>query len=306
MALTLVLMGTAAFAVPALNRLADSEHDLVAVYTQPPRPAGRGKRDQRTPVHDAADALGVPVLTPKSLKNADAQRTFAALGGDLAVVAAYGLILPQAILNAPRLGCINLHGSLLPRWRGAAPVERAILAGDRQTGVGIFQMEAGLDTGPVFTEAVLTLDGTETGVTVRERLAELAADRLMPLLADLESGRARAVPQGQSGVTYAQKIDKTEYRIDWQSDALGIDRQVRAFWPFAWFESAGTRIRVLRAAVAPGLQSSPPGTVVDHQLTIACGTSALQLLEVQPAGKRAMDAASFLRGHDLVAGTCLT
>ncbi|MEO1092360.1 MAG: methionyl-tRNA formyltransferase [Pseudomonadota bacterium] len=296
-------MGTAAFAVPSLEGLADSRHDLLAVYTQPPRPAGRGKREQRTDVHEAASALGLPVRTPATLKTAEVQAAFTALELDVAVVGAYGLLLPQAILDAPRHGCLNLHGSLLPRWRGAAPVERAVEAGDAETGVMIFQMEAGLDTGPVFVERRLPIGARDTAPALRTALADLAARLLLPLLDDLEAGRAIAAPQPPTGATYANKLDKQEFRIDWQAPAALLERRVRAFHPNAWCQVGAQRLRVLAADVVAG--SGPPGTVLDAALTVACGEGALRLTEVQPSGKRPMASDAYLRGRPIDSGSRL-
>jgi methionyl-tRNA formyltransferase len=296
-------MGTADFALPALGRLAESRHQPVAVYTQPPRPGGRGHRERRTPVHDAAADLGLPVRTPRTLKDEAVQAELGALGADLGVVAAYGLLLPQPVLDAPRLGCVNLHGSILPRWRGAAPVERAIEAGDGETGVMIFQMEKGLDTGPVFAEARTTIDADTTGPDLRGRLAWMAADLLLPLLDDLEAGRARATPQPEQGATYAAKIDKSEYLLDLTAPAAVLERRVRAFNPNAWLPLAGERLRVVAAEVVDA--AGAPGEVLDERLTVACGEGALRPTVVQPAGKRAMAAADFLRGRAVPAGTKL-
>lgn len=293
-------MGSADFAVPSLERLHGSRHELLAVYTQPPRPAGRGKQAQPTPVHARAVACGLPVAMPTSLKDQAVQAAFAAHDADLAVVAAYGLLLPQAILDTPRQGCLNLHGSLLPRWRGAAPVERAIEAGDAETGVMIFQMEAGLDTGPVFVEGRLPIAPDSTAPELRGALAELAADLLLPLLDDLEAGSAAATPQATTGATYAKKLDKAEFRLDWNAPAALLERRVRAFYPQAWFDLDGERIRVLAAEVVAG--EGAPGTVLDDALTIACGEAALRPKLVQRAGKRAIDTAAFLRGRPVAPG----
>ena len=301
--LRIVYMGTPDFAVPALHALVAAGHEVVAAYTQPPRPGGRrGKELTPTPVHRAAEALGIAVRHPVSLKGADEQAEFAALGADIAVVAAYGLILPQAVLDAPRLGCLNIHASLLPRWRGAAPIHRAILAGDAETGVGIMQMAAGLDTGPVRAEGRTQVAGKTTG-ELTDELAQLGAALMVQVLADL-SGHP-AIAQPAEGVTYAHKIDKAETRIDWQATAAQIERQVRAFHPApgAWFDLAGERIKLLRAELADG--SGAPGQVLDADMTVACGKGAIRPLELQRAGKPAMSAGEFLRGRPAPVGTVL-
>jgi len=301
--LRVVFMGTADFALPALERLAQSRHDVVAVYTQPPRPGGRGHKQRRTAVHDAAEALDLEVRTPRTLKDAAVQAELRALQADVGVVAAYGLLLPQPVLDAPRLGCLNLHGSLLPRWRGAAPVERAIEAGDTETGVMIFQMEKGLDTGPVFAAARAPIEADTTGPDLRGRLAWLAADLLLPLLDELEAGRAAATPQPEAGATYAAKIDKSEYALDFSAPAAVLERRVRAFNPNAWLPLDGERLRVVAAEVVDA--AGAPGEVLDDRLTIACGEGALRPTQVQPAGRRVMATADFLRGRAVPAGTQL-
>jgi methionyl-tRNA formyltransferase len=295
-----IFMGTPDFAVPALQALVDAGHEVVAAYTQPPRPGGRrGKELTPTPVHKAAEALGIEVRHPVSLKGAEEQAAFAALEADVAVVAAYGLILPQAILDAPKHGCLNVHASLLPRWRGAAPIQRAILAGDSVTGVTIMQMEAGLDTGPMLAMVKTPVDGKTAGELTAE-LAELGANLMVEVLADLP-GHA-AVVQPEAGVTYAHKIDKAEARIDWACSADEIERQVRAFAPTpgAWFEFEGERCKVLAAAVSAG--AGQAGLVLDDQLTIACGSSAIRPVHVQRAGRPAMATPDMLRGWAIEAG----
>ncbi len=301
----IIFMGTPDFAVPTLDALVAAGHDVVAAYTQPPRPAHRGKRETPSAVQARAEALGVPVRHPKSLKSAEEQAAFAALAADVAVVAAYGLILPQAILDAPRHGCLNVHGSILPRWRGAAPVQRAILAGDRETGVAIMQMEAGLDTGPVRAEARTPVDGKTAGELTAE-LAALGAGLLVQVLADLPGHLA--VPQPEDGVTYAAKILKDEARIDWNLAAVQVERMVRAFAPMpgAWFDLAGERVKLLSAEVMPpAATGAPPGTVLDHALTIACNPGAIRPLLVQRAGRGVMSAGEMLRGFSVAAGTRL-
>ena len=297
-------MGTPDFAVPALKALVAAGHEVVAAYTQPPRPGGRrGKELTPTPVHKAAEELDIPVRHPASLKGAQEQAAFAALNADLAVVAAYGLILPQAVLDAPRLGCLNIHASLLPRWRGAAPIQRAILAGDAETGVTIMQMEAGLDTGPMLAVARTPIDGKTAG-GLTEELAEIGASLMVEVLAGLP-GHA-AIAQPEDGVTYAHKIDKAEARIDWSRSAEEIERQVRAFAPVpgAWFELEGERCKVLAADLVDG--TGLPGTVLDGHLAVACGTGALRPQRVQRAGKPAMAAEDLLRGWAIAPGARLT
>jgi methionyl-tRNA formyltransferase len=298
----LIFMGTPDFAVPTLEALVAAGHEIVAAYSQPPRPAGRGKKLQPSPVHLAAERHGIPVFTPVSLKPADEQARFGAHGAEAAIVAAYGLLLPQAILDAPPLGCLNVHGSLLPRWRGAAPVQRAILAGDVHTGITIMQMERGLDTGPMLATVATRVAGKTAGDLTSE-LAALGADLMVRVLADL--GAFDPEVQPEAGVTYAAKIDKAESRLDFDSDAEQVERQVRAFAPApgAFFELDGERYRVLAAAVAEG--DGTPGTVLDDRLTIACARGALRPLTVQRAGRPAMETAALLRGRAIPAGTVL-
>ncbi|MDF8334189.1 methionyl-tRNA formyltransferase [Novosphingobium cyanobacteriorum] len=298
----IVFMGTPDFAVPTLRALVAAGHDVVAAYSQPPRPAGRGKKLQPSPVHLAAEGLGIPVCTPLSLKGAEEQAAFAAWGADVAVVAAYGLILPQAVLDAPKLGCLNVHGSILPRWRGAAPVQRAILAGDATTGVTIMQMERGLDTGPMLAKVETDVDGKTAGDLTAE-LAEKGASLMVAVLADLPAHSP--VVQPEEGVTYAHKIDKAESRLDFTRPAVDVERQVRAFAPApgAFFELEGERFRVLAAEVVAG--AGAPGVVLDEGLTVACGEGAMRPLVVQRAGRPAMDTAALLRGRAIAAGTVL-
>lgn len=298
----IVFMGTPDFAVPTLRALAAAGHEIVAAYSQPPRRAGRGKTLTPSPVQAAAEALGVPVRTPLSLRDAEAQGAFAALDADVAVVAAYGLILPKPVLAAPRHGCLNVHGSLLPRWRGAAPIQRAILAGDAETGVGIMQMEAGLDTGPVRLEARTPIARKTAGELTAE-LAELGALLMVQVLADLQ-GHPPA-PQPEDGITYASKIDKGEARLDWTRRAAQVERQIRAFNPApgAFFEHGGERIKLLAGEVAEG--EGAPGMVLDAALTIACAEGALRPTLVQRAGRAAMAPAELLRGFPIPPGTRL-
>ena len=298
----LAFMGTPEFAVPTLDALVAAGHDIVAVYTQPPRPAGRGKRLMPSPVQMRAEELGLGVRSPISLRNDEALAEFAALDLDAAVVAAYGLILPQTILDAPTRGCLNVHGSLLPRWRGAAPVQRSILAGDATTGVMVMQMEAGLDTGPV-RAATETEIGTKTAGHLTVELSELGAELMVRVLADISA--FPAIPQPDKGVTYAAKIDKAETRIDFSLSSEQVERQIRAFNPAhgAWFEFEGERYRVLAAAVSQ--LSGAIGLVVDNNLTIACGTGAIRPTVMQRAGKPAMPTADLLRGKPIPPGTML-
>lgn len=299
----IIFMGTPDFAVPSLNALVEAGHDVVAVYSQPPRPAGRGKTVMPTPVHQRATALGIEVHTPLSLKDSAAQAAFAALSADIAIVAAYGLILPRAILDAPRLGCLNVHASLLPRWRGAAPIHRAILAGDAETGVTIMQMEAGLDTGPMRAKQSTPI-GRKTSGALTAELADMGASLLIDVLAALNSHPP--VDQPEDGVTYAAKIEKAESRIEFTQSAAQVDRQIRAFahTPGAFFEHQGERIRILAAELAEG--SDRPGTIIDDLMTIACGSGAIRPLRVQRAGKSAMSTAELLRGYALPSGTQLS
>ena len=298
----IIFMGTPEFAVPTLAALHDAAHEIVAVYTQPPRPAGRGKKLQPSPVQREAEIRHLDVFSPVSLKSGQEQEKFAAFEADLAVVAAYGLILPQPILDAPRRGCLNVHASLLPRWRGAAPVQRAILAGDPQTGITLMQMEAGLDTGPMLATARVQVADKTAGELTAE-LAEVGAQLMVGTLTELEM--LRALPQDDAAATYAKKIDKAESRIDWALSAEQIERQVRAFAPApgAWFEHEGERYRVLKAEMVEGAGS--PGTTLDDALAIATGEGALRPLIVQRAGKPAMDTAALLRGKPIPAGTRL-
>ncbi|MEY4953048.1 MAG: hypothetical protein RL299_1472 [Pseudomonadota bacterium] len=298
-----IFMGTPDFAVPALQALVAAGHEVIAAYTQPPRPGGRrGKELTPTPVHKAAEALGIEVRHPISLKGAEEQTAFAALGADVAVVAAYGLILPQAVLDAPKHGCINIHASLLPRWRGAAPIQRAILAGDEQTGVTIMQMEAGLDTGPMLAVVKTPVEGKTAGELTAE-LSELGANLMVEVLADLP-GHAGVV-QPEEGVTYAHKIDKAEARIDWSHSADEIERQIRAFSPppGAWFEFEGERCKVLAAELLEG--TGQAGVVLDDNLTVACGTGSIRPTLVQRAGRPAMATADMLRGSAIEPGSRL-
>ena len=309
--LRLIFMGTPDFAVPALLALGQAGHEIVCVYSQPPRPSGRGHKRHASPVQTTAEAQGWQVRTPSSLRNPEAQADFAELQADAAIVAAYGLILPPAILESPRLGCLNIHASLLPRWRGAAPIQRAILAGDRETGICIMQMDAGLDTGPVLLQRALAIDPKETAQGLHDRLAALGADLIVEALEDRAAGRLMPRPQDSGGTTYAAKLEKAEARLDWRKPAIELERQVRAVtpWPGAFFETAeGTRIKVLAAEVLenPAKENrSCPGEVLDDSLTVACAAGALRLLKLQRSGKGAAETAAFLRGFPLPAGSRL-
>jgi methionyl-tRNA formyltransferase len=294
-------MGSADFAVPTLNALVEAGHELAAVYAQPPRPAGRGKGERKTPVQERAEELGIAVRTPRTLRDPDEQARFRALEPDIAVVAAYGLILPKPILEAPKPGCVNVHASLLPRWRGAAPIQRAILAGDEVSGVTIMQMDEGLDTGPILLRQSLDIRHKNAG-QVTEELANLGATLIVEWLAD----PTPPVPQPIAGATYAPKIDKAEARIDWSLPGAEIERQVRAFNPVpgAWFEAKGERVKLLDAAVGSDA-SGKPGEVLDDCLTVACGSGYLRPLEVQRAGRAPMTAGELLRGFPIAKGTIL-
>ena len=297
----LIFMGTPDFAVPALDALVAAGHDVACVYTQPPRPAGRGKRDRPSPVQARADALGLPVRHPASLKDAEAQAAFAALGADLAVVAAYGLILPQAVLDAPRLGCLNIHASLLPRWRGAAPIHRAIMAGDAETGICIMRMEAGLDTGPVLLREAVAIGATETTGELQDRLAALGGRLVVDALGRLDD----LVPERQpdEGVTYAAKIDKAEAAVDWTAPSERVARHINGLSPFpgAWTLHDGRRLKLLRAHSAEG-EDVPGAVLPGESLRVACGIGAVELLEVQPEGRGRMGTADWRRGARLAAG----
>ena len=296
----IAFMGTPAFAVPTLDALVEAGHDVVAVYSQPPRPAGRGKAPQLSPVHARAEALGIPVHTPLTLKDKDAQAAFAALDLDVAVVAAYGLILPQAILEAPRHGSLNVHASLLPRWRGAAPIQRAILAGDAQTGVTIMGMEKGLDTGPMLDVSTTSVDRKTAG-ELTDELAKAGAAQMVDVLGRLPT--IQPEPQPDDGVTYAAKIDKAEARLDFSQSAEAVERAIRAFNPApgAFCTLLGERVKILAADVVA--ENGAPGTVLDDRLTIACGTGAIRPTLVQRQGKGAMEPQALLRGWAIVPGT---
>jgi methionyl-tRNA formyltransferase len=296
----IIFMGSPDFAVPSLNALVEAGHDVVAVYSQPPRPAGRGKGERKTTVHERADELGILVRTPKTLRDDDEQSQFRGLDADLAVVAAYGLILPAPILEAPKAGCINVHASLLPHWRGAAPIQRAILAGDEISGVTLMRMDEGLDTGPMFTRQTLDIRG-KNAEQVTEEMAYLGERMLVEWL----DSPTPPEPQPIAGATYASKIAKAETRIDWSKSAEEIERQVRAFSPSpgAWFEVNDERIKILSARVADG--KDQPGLVIGGELATCCGDGVLIPLSVQRAGKKPMHPSEMLRGFPIPEGTIL-
>lgn len=293
-------MGTPDFSVPVLEVLVAAGHDIAAVYCQPPRPAGRGKKDRPSPVQKRAEALGLAVRYPVSLRSADVQDEFTALNADLAVVVAYGLILPQVVLDAPKHGCLNIHASLLPRWRGAAPIHRAIMAGDAETGVCIMQMEAGLDTGPVLLREATIISATETTGQLHDRLSEIGAGLIVQALAEL--GSLVPVTQPDDGVTYAAKIDKAEAHVDWARPAVEVDRLIRGLSPFpgAWTDMIGQRVKLLASICVQG--QGAPGETLDDTLTVACGTGAVKMLRLQRAGKGAQDSETFLRGWPVAKG----
>ena len=299
----IIFMGSPDFAVPTLDALVDAGHEVICVYTQPHRPAGRGKGERPTPVDERAGELGIEVRCPKSLKGEAEQEAFAELEADVAVVAAYGLILPQPILDAPLLGCLNVHASLLPRWRGAAPVQRAIMAGDEATGVTIIQMEAGLDTGPMLLKRAVEVEDKNTA-QLTDELAQLGATMMAEVLNDLP--RFEPIPQPDEGATYASKISKEEARIDWRRPAAELARHVQGLAPFpgAWFEFNGERIKVLGAEPVPDGRHSP-GLVLDDDLTVSCASGALRPLLLQRAGKAAMGAEDLLRGFAIPSGSVL-
>lgn len=305
MTLRLAFLGTPDFAVPTLAELMAQGHEIAAVYSQPPRPKGRGLALEKGAVHKFAETAGLDVRTPLSLKGTEEQAAFAALDLDAAVVVAYGLLLPKAILDAPKMGCFNLHGSLLPRWRGAAPIQRAVMAGDAETGVMVMQMDEGLDTGPVLMAERVAI-GRQTSGELTERLARLGADLMVRALGALERGAITAQPQAADGATYAKKIAKDEARIDWSKSAIEIDCQIRGLspWPGAWSEVKGERLKILLAEPASG--KGVPGEVVSENLTVACGEGALRLLKVQRAGSKAMTADELLKGFAMPKGTRFT
>ncbi|TCU66653.1 methionyl-tRNA formyltransferase [Bradyrhizobium sp. R2.2-H] len=303
MPLRLIFMGTPDFSVPTLLELVAHGHEMVAVYTRAPKPGGRrGLQLQPTPVEEAARKLGIPVLTPKTLKTPEALQEFRAFEADAAVVVAYGMILPQAILDAPRLGCYNLHASLLPRWRGAAPINRAIMAGDAESGVMVMKMDVGLDTGDVAMAERIAISDSMTALDLHDRLSRLGADLMVRAMAALERGGLQLRKQDEDGVTYAAKIDKAEARIDWTRPARAVLRHIHGLSPFpgAWAELENARVKILRCELAKG--SGAAGEVLDDQLTVACGDGAIRIIELQREGKGRMQAADFLRGAPLRVG----
>lgn len=307
MALRVIFMGTPDFSVATLKALAEAGHDIVAVYTQPPRPGGRRGLDlQKSPVHQAAEALGIPVLTPLNFKQAEDRQRFREFGADVAVVVAYGLLLPVDVLEGTRLGAYNGHASLLPRWRGAAPIQRAIMAGDAKTGMMVMKMEKGLDTGPVAIAREVSIEPDMTAGELHDALMAIGASAMVEAMAKLEEGNLPLVPQAEEGVLYASKIDKGETRIDFRRSAAEVHNHIRGLSPFpgAWFEAElngkPERIKVLASQVADG--EGEPGTVLDAHLTIACGTGSIRLLRLQKAGGKALDASEFLRGTTFAKG----
>jgi methionyl-tRNA formyltransferase len=298
----IIFMGSPDFAVPSLDALVEAGLEVVAAYAQPPRPAGRGKGERKTAVHQRAEELGIEVRTPRTLRNPDEQARFAALGADLAVVAAYGLILPKPILDAPKLGCVNVHASLLPRWRGAAPIQRAILADDDMTGITLMKMEEGLDTGPMLVRWGVPIDGKTAG-ELTEYLAEVGAGTLRQYLEN--PAKYPPIAQPDEGVTYAAKIDKAEAQLDFTQDAHSVERQIRAFNPVpgSWFEFMGERIKVWQAEVAPG--GGLPGQVANDHLKIACGERAIRPIVVQRAGRSRMHPDELLHGFPIPKGAKL-
>jgi methionyl-tRNA formyltransferase len=301
MSLRLIFMGTPEFAVPTLAELIGQDHHIAAVYSQPPRPRGRGLASEASPVARFAALHGFELRTPTTLKDGGAQDAFAAIDADAAIVVAYGLLLPKAVLDAPGLGCFNLHASLLPRWRGAAPIQRAIMAGDAETGVMVMRMEEGLDTGPILMAERVPIDRKTHG-ELRDELARLGADLMMRALAGVERGSASETAQAEEGVTYAKKIAKEEARIDWTKPARAIDCQIRGLspQPGAWCEARGERLKILDALPSDG--HGVPGEILDDNLTVACGDASLRLTRLQRAGRAAVEAAELLRGFRLQQG----
>lgn len=309
MPLKIVFMGTPDFSVPTLVEIVGHGHEVIAVYTRAPKPAGRGMAERRSPVHEKADAFGIPVFTPRTLRDPDEQARFAALGADVAVVVAYGLLLPKPVLDAPREGCLNIHASLLPRWRGAAPINRAIMAGDTETGVMIMRMEEGLDTGPVAMAERVPIGPDMTAGELHDRLAPLGADLAVRALGALERGGLTARPQSEEGVVYAAKLGNAETRVDWTRPARAVHDHVRGLSPFpgAWFEAdlgkGPERVKLVRTARAEGIGA--PGTLLSDDGIVACGEGAVRLVTVQRAGSKAMSFADFARGARLTAGARL-
>jgi methionyl-tRNA formyltransferase len=305
--LRIIFMGSPDFSVPVLGALVDAGHEIVCVYAQPPRPAGRGQKERPCAVHAHAEGLGLEVRTPQSFKTSDTVQEFQALNADVSVVVAYGLILPKPVLDAPRLGCVNVHASLLPRWRGAAPIHRAILAGDEVSGVCIMQMEEGLDTGPVLLREETPITNDTTASDLHDRLSEMGAGLINPALQGLAAGTLVPEPQPDEGVTYAKKLKKSEGALDWNLSALELHRKIRAFtpWPGVWFGHQGEKIKILDAEPVARSGQGAAGTVLDDDLSISCGDGALRPVRLQRPGKRAMERSEFLRGYPLTRGTVL-
>lgn len=305
MKLRLAFMGTPDFALPALQALLDSPHEVVTVYTRAPKPKGRGHEVQKTPVHLLADSYGVLVRTPRTLRDADEQAHFASLRLDLAIVAAYGLILPKPVLDAPKMGCLNLHASLLPRWRGAAPIQRAIMAGDTESGVCLMDMEEGLDTGGVYAHGTVPITADTTGQSLHDTLSSLGGELLLAHLDAIAAGELQPVPQPDKGVTYAAKIEKAEARIDWSLPAATIERKLRAFtpWPACEFTFGNEVLKLLKAELVEG--RGAPGTLLDDRFTVACGEGALRLVTVQRPGRGPVEGAACLRGLQATIGAPL-
>jgi methionyl-tRNA formyltransferase len=306
--LNVIFMGTPEFSVSALKALHESAHNVVAVYSQPPRPKGRGQQVQNSPVHDYAAQNNIPVFTPKSVKNAEAQAQFAALNADIAVVAAYGLILPRAILDAPKYGCLNIHASLLPRWRGASPIQQSIWQGDEKTGICIMQMDEGLDTGPVIAERAVAITPQTTASSLHDELVALGAGMIVDVINKFaDQGAQKSKPQDNARATYAPLLRKEDGKIDWRLSADALDRQIRALnpWPGVYADHNGARLKILAAVPAPQYSDAKPGTVLDRQGHIACGTGVLQLLKIQPQNAKAMDFSSAVNGGLLTPGDVL-
>ncbi|MEP0235975.1 methionyl-tRNA formyltransferase [Roseibium sp.] len=312
MTLRIIFMGTPEFSVPTLMEIVGHGHDVVACYSQPPRPAGRGMELKKSPVHEAAESFGIPVFTPASLKDPEEQQKFIDLDADVAVVVAYGLLLPKAVLEAPREGCLNLHASLLPRWRGAAPINRAIMAGDAETAVQVMRMEEGLDTGPVCMSETVAIGDNTTAGELHDQLSGLGSDLMVRALAALSRGALNQMPQAESGITYARKLSKDETRIDWALGAKGVHDHIRGLSPFpgAWCEmmlaGKAERVKVLRSQLAEG--AGPAGEVLaldGNGPVVGCGTGAVRLVQVQRAGKKAVSGEDFLRGATLSVGDTL-
>ncbi|MCW9034532.1 MAG: methionyl-tRNA formyltransferase [Rhodospirillales bacterium] len=305
-ALRIIFMGTPDFSVPVLDALIKAGHNVICAYSQPPKPVGRGHKTRPTPIHAFAEEKGIEVRHPKSLKSDEEKQAFMDLKADIAVVVAYGLILPKAILEAPRLGCVNIHASLLPRWRGAAPIQRAILAGDSESGVTIMQMDEGLDTGDMLMTETVPLTPLTTASELHDNLSQIGAKLIIEAVSGLDEGRLIGMPQPEEGVTYAAKLEKNEGRLDWSKPAIELQRAINAFtpWPGATFAYGDNRIKVLEAEVVD--ENGTPGTVLDDTLTIACGEKSLRPLRVQRPGKGPMDTEAMLRGFPIAPGTVLS